>query len=59
MILGYDWIQDTTEKIVVGPPSGLKFQSVITEIHSKTEEFTDVVREAAYVGVINVFAEYL
>jgi hypothetical protein len=59
MILGYDWIQDTTEKIVVGPPSGLEFKSVITEIHSNTEEFTDVVREAAYVGVINVFAEYL
>ena len=29
VILGYDWFYETTERIVVGPPGGLEFNSPI------------------------------
>ena len=54
LILGYDWFSETTEHIVVGPPNGLEFKSPIQEIVSKTEEFNNVIREAAFVGVIRI-----
>ena len=48
VILGYDWISETTERIVVGPPGGLEFKSPIQEITSETEEFTNVIRECKW-----------
>ena len=42
------------ERIVVGPPGGLEFKSPIQEIPSETEEFTNVIREAAFIGVIRI-----
>ena len=57
VILGYDWFSETTECIVVGPPGGLEFGSPIQEIISETEEVTNVIREAALVGVIRIRQE--
>ena len=57
VILGYDWFSETTERIVVGPPGGLEFKSPIQEITSETEEFTNVIREAALIGVIRINQE--
>ena len=57
VILGYDWISETTERIVVGPPGGLEFKSSIQEINSETEEFTNAIGEAAFVGVIKINQE--
>ena len=57
VILGYDWFSETTECIVVGPPGGLEFRSPIQEIISETEEVTNVIREAALVGVIRIRQE--
>ena len=54
MIIGHDWIQQTTEKIVMGPPVGLEFKSEISEIESNTEEFSNIINEAAYVGIITI-----
>ena len=57
VILGYDWFSETTERIVVGPPGGLEFKSPIQEIVSETEEFTNIMGEAAFVGVIRINQE--
>ena len=57
VILGYDWLSETTEGIVVGPPGGLEFKSSIQEIVSETKEFTNVIREAPYVRVIRINQE--
>ena len=57
VILGYDWFSETTERIVVGPPGGLEFKSPIQDSVSETEEFTNVMREAAFVGVIRINQE--
>ena len=57
VILGDDWFSDTTEHIVVGPPGGLEFKSPIHEIISETEEFTNVIREAAFIAVIRINQE--
>ena len=57
VILGYDWFSETTERIVVGPPGGLEFKSPIQQIISETEEFTNVIREAAFVRVIRINQE--
>ena len=57
VILGYDWFSETMERIVVGPPGGLEFKSPIQEIISETEEFTNVIRKAAFIGVIRIKQE--
>ena len=57
VILGYDWFSETTEGIVVGPPGGPEFQSPIQEIISETEDFANVIREAAFVGVVRIKQE--
>ena len=57
VILGHDWFSETTERIVVGPPGGLEFKSPIQEIIRETEEFTNVIREVAFVGVIRINQE--
>ena len=57
VILSYDWFSETTERIVVGPTGGLEFKSPIQEIISETEEFTNVIRKAAFVGVIRIKQE--
>ena len=54
VILGYDWFSETTERIVVGPPGGLEFKGPIQEITSETEEFTNVIGEAAFTVVIRI-----
>ena len=38
----------------MGPPVGLEFKSEISEIESNTEEFSNVINEAAYVGIITI-----
>ena len=57
VILSYDWFSETIERIVVGPLGGLEFKSPIQEIISETEEFTNVIREAVFVGVIRINQE--
>ena len=47
MIIRHDWIQQTTEKIVMCPPVGLEFKSEILEIESNTKEFSNIINEVA------------
>ena len=54
MIIGHDWIHQTTEKIVMGPPVGLEFKYEISTIVSISEEFTNSLEQAAFVGVITI-----
>ena len=41
MIIGHDWILQTTEKIIMGPPVGLEFKYEISTIVSNSEEVTN------------------
>ena len=54
MIIGHDWILQTTENIVMGPPVGLVFKHKISMIVSNSEEFTNSLEQAAFVGVITI-----
>ena len=54
MIIGHNWILQTTEKIIMGPPIGLEFKHEISTIVSDSEEFTNSLEQAAFVGVITI-----
>ena len=54
MIIGHDWILQTPEKIVMGPPVSLEFKHEISTIVSNSEEFTNSLKQAAFVGVITI-----
>ena len=54
MIIGLDQILQTIEKIVIGSPVGLEFKSEIYEMESYIEEFSSVINEVAYIGIITI-----